>query len=92
MDIVNDTVYKIIVDVFERYLEDSSFEGTMSYFYEVMKDNLSVPNFTSREELLVHLLFSESILTDDDVNFLLEEYGDDEYFVCTNGELIEKGE
>ncbi len=61
--------------------EDPEFEGTMSYMFDCL--------FNESFEDMAHLSEIARLLNDDDVNYLLTKYGDDEYFVCKDGELQE---
>lgn len=61
--------------------EDPEFEGTMSYMFDCL--------FGESFEEMAHLSEIARLLNDDDANYLLSKYGDDEYFVCKDGELRE---
>lgn len=78
-----------IIKVFEQYKDEyEDFEGTMSYFYEIMKSDEFVPEFKTNDERFVHNVFKNNFLSDREINELLKEYGDDECFACRHGELI----
>lgn len=70
-----------LVNAREKY-ED--FEGTMSFMLGCIKDG-------SFDEWN-YLKDAVSALSDDQVNSILEEYGDDEYMVCVNGSLVPRKE
>ena len=59
--------------------ENDGFESTMSYLLDCIKDR-SFPEWD-------YLHDAVELLTDDEVNDLLEKYGDRQYMVCVNGEL-----
>ena len=78
-----------IIKVFEQYKDDyEDFEGTMSYFYEIMKGDEFVSKYKTDDERFVHIIFKNNVLSDREINELLKEYGDDEYFACRHGELV----
>ncbi len=83
-------VKETVIKVFEQYKDEyeDDFEGTMSYFYGIMKEDTFVPDFKTEDEMIVHNAFKNNIFSDKEINELFEEYGDDEYFACRHGELI----
>ncbi len=75
-------IKKAVVSAYERALyDDTDWESTMSYTLECMKEG----SFEEWE----HLKTPVSLLTDSEVNELLQQYGDDRYFVCKDGCLCE---
>ena len=83
-------IKKILENEFQKANEYEDFEGTMSYLIDTIKDGYyeleALPqaeaNTKDGEENKLNSL------TDEDINELLDEYGDLEYVKCVNGELI----
>jgi len=63
---------------------NEDFEGTMSFMLDCIKDG----SFDEWD----YLKDAVNALSDDQVNSILEEYGDDEYMVCVNGSLVSRKE
>ncbi len=72
-------IHNALKEEYKRLKEDDTFEGTMSALIEGIK---------SYSES--YLYDAVGKLRDNEINKLLEEYGDSDYTVCVNGEIIAK--
>ncbi len=73
-------VMQAVRNEYEKSLkEDNDWEGTMSYMLDCIKDN-------STDEWN-YLHDAVSLLSDEEINELMDETGDREYMVCVNGRI-----
>ena len=80
-----DYLCDVLLTEFEVACESNEdFEGTMSFMLDCIKDG----SFDEWD----YLKDAVNALSDDQVNSILEKYGDDEYMVCINGSLVPRKE
>ena len=78
IDTVTETLHNLFDKTNKEFLDD--WDSTMSY----MIDCIKCDSF----EDWAYLKDAINLLTDEEINDILEYYGDDEYCICKNGEII----